>query len=225
MELIISLGGSIIVPDKIDVGFLKSFKKIIEGYVTEKNARVVITAGGGKTCRVYQDASKKVASVTEKDLDWIGIKATHLNAELLRTIFAGQAYEQVIEDPTAKIKTKKKIIIGAGWKPGCSTDKDAVLLAKNLGIKTIINMTNIPYVYDKDPKKYKDAKPLKSLSWEKMITIVGTSWTPGMNLPFDPLASKMAKELGLKVVILEGTDINNFKKFLDDLPFEGTVIS
>ena len=225
MEVVLSLGGSIIVPGKVDIAFLRKFRQIIIDFVKKGN-RVAIIAGGGKTARFYMEAEKKLTpDASQEDLDWIGIKATHINAELVRVMFRGKAYEKVIENPTAKIRTKKPIFVGAGWKPGCSTDKDAVLLAKNLGMKTIVNLTNIEYVYDKDPRKFRDAKPLKKINWKRMQEIVGTKWIPGSNLPFDPVATKECARHRLRVVIMKGTDLANLKNFLNGKKYKGTTIS
>jgi uridylate kinase len=225
MKVVLSLGGSIIVPGKVDINFLKKFRQIILDFVKKGN-KVAIIAGGGMTARAYQEASRKLSpKVSQEDLDWVGIKATHLNAELVRTVFGSAAYEKVIENPTARVKTKKPIFIGAGWKPGCSTDKDAVLLAKNLGMKTIVNLTNIEYVYDKDPRKFRDAKPLKDITWKQMQKIVGTKWIPGANLPFDPVATKECAKHNLRVVIMRGTDLKNLKNFLAGKKYKGTTIS
>lgn len=225
MEVVMSVGGSIIVPKDIDIGFLKKFRKIIIDFV-EKGNKVAIIAGGGSTARFYQNGAKALSpDISQEDLDRIGIKATKVNAELVRSMFGDMAYEEVINDPTEKIKTNKPIIIGSGWKPGCSTDKDAVLLAVNLGMDTVINLTNIEYVYDKDPKKHKDAKPMETLTWKEMQGIVGTEWIPGSNLPFDPVATKDAAKAKLKVVIMNGTDLENIRNFLEGKHYKGTTIS
>lgn len=221
--VIISLGGSLIVPDEIDYMFLKEFRKIILGFIKKGN-RAVLIAGGGKTCRKYNEAAEKIIKVPAEDLDWLGIHATRLNAQLLRTIFKEQSYEKVIHDPTEAIETEKPVIIGCGWKPGCSTDFDAVKLAKTLDVKTLINMSNIDHVYDKDPKKAADAKPLKSLSWDGLKKLVGSEWKPGMNAPFDPIATKEAAALKMQVIII-GKDLENLKNVLEGKPFEGTIIS
>jgi uridylate kinase len=224
MEVVMSVGGSIIVPKDIDTGFLKKFKKIIVDFVKKGN-KVAIIAGGGSTARFYQNGAKALSQkVSQEDLDWIGIKATKVNAELVRSMFGDMAYGEVIDNPTQKIKTDKPIIIGSGWKPGCSTDKDAVLLAINLGMDTVINLTNIEYVYDKDPKKHKDAKPMETLTWKEMQGIVGTKWIPGSNLPFDPVATKDAAKANLKVVIMNGTGLENIKNFLEGKHYKGTTI-
>ena len=50
--IILSLGGSLVVPDEIDTGFLRSFKSCLEKYFSEKQFFVLV--GGGKTARRYQ---------------------------------------------------------------------------------------------------------------------------------------------------------------------------
>ena len=91
--------------------------------------------------------------LSQADLDWIGIHATRLNAQLLRNIFVGHAHPHIIKNPTIDIDADEPVIIAAGWKPGCSTDYDAVLVAKNQGAMRLVNLSNIDYVYDSDPKK------------------------------------------------------------------------
>ena len=220
--LVISLGGSAIVPNEVDAEFLKEFSKLIFSF-TKKGGRAVIVAGGGYTNKKYNIAVQSIAKASDEDLDWLGIAATRLNAELLRIIFGKVAYPKVVINPTEKIKTSKKIIIGAGWMPGCSSDNDAVLWAKNLGAKTVINLTNVDYIYDKDPKEFKDAKPFKNLSWKEYKKIVGGKWVPRMHAPFDPVASRTAEKLGIRVIIMKA-GLENFKNFLEDKEIVGSVL-
>lgn len=222
-KTIISVGGSMIVPDKVNIEFLEEIKKIIIDY-TSKGNNAILVCGGGKTARNYIEASRKLADVSDIDADLVGIAATKLNAELVRVIFGEDAFEKVVFNPTEKIETNKKIIIASGWEPGCSTDTDAVLLAKNFEADTIINMTNIDYVYDKDPKKFDDAVPLKDISWPDFQKIVGEEWKPGLNMPFDPIATKHAADLGLKVIIINGNNLENLKSVLEAKEFTGTTI-
>lgn len=222
--VIISVGGSLIVPDEISVNWLKKFKKIIEKYV-KKNYKFIIIAGGGRTARKYQKAARAVTKLKIDDIDWLGIHCTRLNAHLLRTIFRDIAKHRVIKRPKEKIKFKEKVLIAAGWKPGWSTDYIAVLLAKNFKVKKVINMTNINYVYDKDPKKFNNAKPLKRISWDIYRKLIIDKWDPGLNTPFDPIASKEAQKLKLKVVIINGKKLKNFEKCLNEQNFNGTIIN
>jgi uridylate kinase len=221
---VLSLGGSLIVPDKIDTQFLLKFREFMLDYVRRGNTAGIL-CGGGKTCRNYIQAAQDVSTIPQVDCDWIGIMATRLNAELVRAIFGEHAYEKVVVNHSAKIKTAKRIIIGAGWEPGCTTDTDSVLFAEIIHASTIINLTNIDYVYTKDPRKFSDAHIIKQISWVDFRKIIGDTYVSGMNVPFDPVASRKAEQLKLKVIILNGNNIDNLKNCLDGKEFIGTVIT
>lgn len=222
-KIIISLGGSLIHPDKLDLDFIKKFKHLIEEYI-KKDFTFVIVCGGGKICREYQKAADDIRLLDNEEKDWLGIEVTKLNAHFIKGTFNKEdVYEHVLINPTIPLNTNKKIIVCSGYKPGCSTDYDAVLLAENLKADTIINMSNITHVCDCDPKHNRDAKKLCSISWKEYRSLIGDTWSPGLNTPFDPIASKKAEELGLKVIII-GKDLDNLKNLLDDKSFEGTEI-
>jgi len=210
-----------VAPGEIDLGFLKNFKHSLQKYLNTK--RFFTLVGGGKIARNYQKALLEFGA-KEKDRDWIGIKITILNAEVVKHLFEKYSYPKIITDPNKKVGTNKDIVVGAGWKPGWSTDYDAVLVAKNNNIKTIVNLTNIDYVYDRNPNDFPDAKPLKDVDWKTFQNIVGEKWTPGLSMPFDPRASKLASRLKLKVVMLNGKNLERLEEFLNNKPFIGTVI-
>lgn len=222
-KIVISLGGSLIIPDEIDVDFLKSFVSIIKEYVSMGFSFLIIT-GGGKICRKYNDSLKQIVNPSNEDLDWLGISVTRLNAEFIRICFGDLAYEKVILDPSFIPEINKSVIVGGGWKPGNSSDLAAVYSAKSIGARKIINLSNIDYVYDKDPKVNPDAKPIDKISWSDFRTLFSTEWNPGANVPFDPTAAKEAESLGYEVVILNGKNIENIKNYLDGKEFIGTVI-
>ena len=219
--IISSLGGSLMAPDEIDIGFLKSFKTTIKKYLGNK--RFFIIVGGGKVARVYQKALLEFGAKSI-NRDWIGIKVTRLNAEVMKELFKGDCYPKTIENPNEKVKTNKDIMVGAGYKPGWSTDYVSVLIAKNYGIKTIINLSNIDYVHDKDPRKYPDAKHFKEIDWKSFQLIVGDKWEPGLSMPFDPRASKLAGSMKLKVIIINGKKLERLEDFLNNKSFVGTII-
>ncbi|MDO8560236.1 MAG: UMP kinase [bacterium] len=223
--IVFSLGGSLIAPDGIDTKFLAGFRQVALQYVRGGN-RAIIICGGGNTAREYVNAVRKLnPKATSTELDWLGIEATKLNAWLVCDVFGQAAEHQLLYNPTKKIRTGKKIIIGSGWKPGCSSDKDAVLAAITYRVDTVVNLSNIDYVYDRDPKRFKGAKPLPSLSWLKFQRIVGSIWKPGAHVPFDPIASKLATSRGIRLVIMRGSNLANLKAFLAGKKFRGTVVS
>lgn len=222
--IIISLGGSIVIPELPDPVFINAFREFIVKEVNQ-GKRFVVIVGGGKTCRNYQDALSKTINATTVDLDWIGIYVTRLNAELIRMSFGELASPEIVLDPSVLVKFDNPVIIGAGWKPGWSTDYDAVMMAEQMGAKKIINLSNIEYVYDKDPRKYPDAKKIEEVSWVEFRKLLPEEWSSGLNSPFDPVAAKKAQELGIEVAIMNGRNIENLNNYLNGEKFSGTVIS
>lgn len=224
---VLSLGGSLVAPNEgIDNQFLIDFNKFIRNQISAKKRRFFIVVGGGSTTRQYQKAASQVRSdiISDVDLDWLGIHATRLNAQLVRTIFQDIADPRVIKHYEIILKIDKPVAIAAGWKPGRSSDFGAITLCQDYNIKTAINMTNIDRVYTKDPKKFPEATPIDRISWKNYLEIIPQKWTPGMNVPFDPIASKLAQKEGITVKILNGARLDNLGKALDNKKFLGSTI-
>ncbi len=225
-RIILSLGGSLLVPEAIDTAFIKAFKKLILEYI-KKGKRFILVTGGGKTARRYIEAAHGVSRITDEDKDWLGIHATRMNAHFIRTVFRAHAHPRINTNPHDLedfYGAKEPILVAGGWRPGRSTDYCAVTLGKYLDVKQIINLSNIDYVYDSDPCENPSAKPYKKMSWKEFQDLVGTKWNPGMNTPFDPVATKMAAEEEMEVAILNGEKLDNLRHYLDGKPFVGTVI-
>lgn len=227
MVKVLSVGGSIVVPNEPDTEFLGAFSKMVKEWLAEDASRkLILVVGGGAPARVYQNAFRTVTpdAADSAAADWIGIMATRLNAQLLKSIFGDLCTQDVVIDPTAVSDFNGRILVAAGWKPGFSTDNDAVLLAERFGAKTVVNLSNIEKVYTDDPRKNPDAKPLDTISWADFRKMVGDEWVPGKNCPFDPIASKGAEKNGICVICAGGKNIANIRSILNDEEFIGTRI-
>jgi len=227
MVTIISLGGSVVAPEGADAKFLKDFARLVRELLEEdKERRFVFVVGGGGPARIWQKAYREVCGDAAKDdeADRIGIMATRLNAQLVKAVMAEWCPQDVVTDPTAEGSITGRVLVAAGWKPGFSSDNDAVLLAERFNAETVINLSNIEKVYTDDPKKNPDARPLDRISWDDFRAMVGDKWVPGTNVPFDPVASRRARELGLKVICAAGKNLENLKKIIRGGDFTGTTI-
>jgi uridylate kinase len=232
MVTVISLGGSIVAPDGVDGQFLKNFVMLIRSLIdADKERRFIFVVGGGGPARVWQNAYREVcgesahnSALRNDEADWIGIMATRLNAQLVKAVMAEWCSQPVVTDPTQAEPLIGNVLVAAGWKPGFSSDNDAVLLAERFGAKMVINLSNIEKVYTADPRTDPSAKPLDRISWADFRAMVGDEWVPGKNVPFDPIASRHAEKIGLKVVCAAGKDIANLRKILCDENFVGTTI-
>lgn len=223
--IVMSVGGSLIVPDAIDTTFLKNLKLFIDTQ-TANGRRFIIIAGGGRTARRYQDAAADVSALTADDLDWMGIHATRLNGHLLRTIFRDIAHRVVITNPDEilDINQNEKVVIAAGYRPGCSTDLRAIQIAHRVGAKKVINLSNTDYVYTDNPKTNPEAQKIENISWGDFRKLIPEDWGPGLSSPFDPVAAKEAEHLHIEVAQINGEHIDEVMKYLNEEAFTGTKI-
>ena len=222
---VISLGGSLVAPSGIDTAFLRELRTSVQSYLSKNSDRIIFIVGGGATARTYQNALREVnPDLPSAFLDEIGIKATHMNAIVVKSLFG--CADEIVTDPSAPdIRFSGRILVAGGWKPGFSTDMDAVMLAKRFGASTCINLSNIDMVYTKDPRVNQDALPIEDTTWDRFISeIVGTKWVPGSNYPFDPIASQYARDNNLTVVCANGRKIGNTISILEGASFTGTRI-
>lgn len=225
--IVVSVGGSLLVPEGIDISFLQNFRELVL-QKTQAGSSFYIVSGGGRLARNYQEAAAEIRgeeALDREDIDWLGIHSTRLNAHLLRTIFIEEAQARIIKNPTSRFRGRESIVIGAGWKPGWSTDYCAVMAAKTLGAKKLVNLSNIDYVYTADPRKDPDAQKIETIGWADFRKLIPDEWDPGLSSPFDPVAAKEAEALGLEVAIINGANLSSFSDYLDGKPFTGTVIS
>ena len=225
--IVMSVGGSLIVPGEIDTAFLASLKSFVTDQTTNYGRRFIMIAGGGRTARNYQDAAAAVTDLTADDLDWMGIHSTRLNGHLLRTIFRDIAHPEMITNPDdiQDVPGEPAVIVAAGYRPGCSTDLRAVQIAGLVGATKVINLSNIDYVYTDDPRTNPDATKIERSSWADFRALIPTDWDPGMSAPFDPIAAKAADEAGIEVAIINGEKPEELANYLAKKDFIGTLIS
>lgn len=212
-------------PDgKVNVAFLKQLKTFITRRAA-KGDRFVIICGGGGTCRIYNEGLRRVIKPTKSELDWLGIYTTHLNAQFVRLVFGKLAHPTIVGDHAAfEVKRwKTSVVVGGGHKPGGSTDTNTILFAKKLGAKDVVNISNVDFLYTKDPRKFKDAKKITHISWKEYRGMMGDTWTPGMHVPFDPVASRLAQAAKMRVALL-GSDVKNLSNFFAGKVYKGSMI-
>ena len=227
MVTVISLGGSIVAPDGVDVNYLTDFVSLIRSFIeADSNRRFIFVVGGGGPARRWQNACREICAgaIKDEEADWIGIMATRLNAQLVKAVMSEWCNQEVVTNPGQVDPLTGRVLVAAGWKPGFSTDYDAVLLAERFKADAVINLSNIEKVYTADPKTDSNASPIDKISWADFRSLIGDEWVPGKNVPFDPVASRHAEKIGLKVICVSGKDLENLKKLLSGEEFFGTTI-
>jgi uridylate kinase len=230
MIYVLSLGGSIVAPGEVDEVFLANFTGLVgEMLKADEKLRFILVVGGGGPARLWQKAYRTISEKSAwgfsgEEADWIGIMATRLNARLIKAVMGGWCTQEVVTDPSQVEPLVGRVLVASGWKPGFSSDYDAVLLAERFQAPMVINLSNIEKVYTDDPRKNPDARPIDKISWDDFRALVGDEWVPGKNVPFDPVASRHAAKIGLKVICAAGKNLPNLKKILSGEDFTGTTI-
>ena len=216
-----------VAPESPDPAFLSSFVTLAREHLAmSPERRLIIVVGGGGPARAWQRAFRDAGGLADDHdaQDWIGIMATRLNAQLVKALLGPLSPQEVVTDPTSLTIFMGRVLVAAGWKPGFSTDNDAVLLAERFGADRVLNLSNIAKVYTADPRVDPAARPIDAISWADFREIVGDEWSPGKNLPFDPIATRKAAELGLTVICAAGRDLDNLRRILAGDSFVGTTI-
>lgn len=223
---VISLGGSIVAPDGVDVRFLAELRSALFAYLDgDGSRRLIVVCGGGRICRDYQRAYREIVrSPADEAEDWIGVAATRVNAELVRQILAPHAPDPVVQDPSTVGVFTGRVLVAGGWKPGFSSDYDAVVLAERFGARVLVNLSDIDRVYSADPRADPSARPLDAVRWDELLKLIGEAWKPGMKAPFDPVAARRARDAGLSCIVASGRDVKNTVAILTGARFIGTMI-
>lgn len=208
-------------PDGIDEDYIDKFSKFLRE-ISEKH-RIYVVVGGGKTARRYVDTARKFHA-NEFFCDVIGIYATRLNACILMASLNLDylfPYES-IEDAS---KSPERIVVMGGTHPMHTTDGVAAMLAENVKADLFINLTNVDYVYNKDPKKYKDAEKYEKMTYNELIEILNKGeMSASANNILDLVAAKTIKRSKIKTLIMNGRNFENLKNAIEGRKFIGTII-
>ena len=220
--VIISLGGSIIIPDNVDKVFLEKFKKVILKN-TDKH-KFIIVCGGGSLARKY------IAALNEKSWKFqgaAGVSATRNNAKFMSLFFDQNPEKDIPKSPKEikkEIQNQDIVFCGAiEFKPHQTTDTNAANLAKIFNT-FFMNLTNVQGLYDKNPRKSKSARFIPQISWKEFYNFANSiKFKPGQHFVLDQEASEIIMKHKIPTYIL-GKDAENLDNFLKGKEFKGTVI-
>lgn len=222
--IVISLGGSLIIPEKIETNILKNFKTVL--IKNSKKYKFVVVCGGGSVARKYINALREI-KINEYFQSLAGISATRTNARFM-SYFFNQNPEKGIPHKLRHIKKylKKQDIVFCGaleYKQHQTSDSTAADIAKKFN-SIFINLTNINGLYTDNPLTNKNAKFISKISWKEFNKKANKiKFKPGQHFVLDQHASKIILENKIKTYIL-GKNMNNLNNLLKGKKFIGTTI-
>lgn len=225
MRVVVSVGGSVLVPDP-DEHRVGPYAAVIRR-VVESGHEVAVVVGGGGVAREYIDAGRELGA-NEIELDELGIGVTRLNARLLlAALEEGIAAPTVPEDYEAAGEALHRgdVAVMGGVVPAQTTDAVAAALAEYVDADLLVYATSVPGVYSADPDEDSDADRYDELSADGLVeTVASTEMTAGSQAPVDLLAAKVIQRAGLDAIVLDGSDPDRVRRAVEDDEFEGTRI-
>ncbi len=222
-KVVVSIGGSILVPGENDAEFIGKLAKMLKE--VSKEVQLAIVCGGGKTARYYAGIAKDLGGSTYEQ-DILGIAATRMNAQLLM-LALGEMPDAVITDPEelAKASQPGKIVVMGGTVPGHTTDAVSSMVAAAMKADRIINGTSVDAVYTADPRKDPNAKKIPKMTIDELAEIVYKEHGASKSSVFDPLGVKLAKENRMDILMIDGRNLDELKNAILGKPINGTFVN
>ncbi len=215
MKIVISLGGSLISINNLE--YIRDVAGLIKK--TSEKFDLYVVVGGGKLARDYIKAARRFCS-DERYLDKLGILATRLNAMLLASIF-----KKDIPETVERAAQMESPVIMGGTTPGHSTDAVAAMLAKHVAANRLIIATDVDGIYDKDPKKYGDARKFDRIHIKELRRMAGEGWErAGESAVIDAIACKIIEDTGIETFVVNGKKLEQLENAIYGRKFNGTVV-
>ena len=223
-KVVISIGGSILVPDENDVEYIKTLASLLSDL--SKTHKLFVVTGGGKIARYYISFGRAL-SADERYLDELGIEVTRLNARLLIKALGDHVYPKPAAniDEAEEASENHPIVVMGGTAPGHTTDAVSAMLADRVGAVRLVNATSVDGVYDSDPKKNPSAKKFDKMSHEQLIAISSKSeGIAGPTVIFDPDGAKIIAQSKIPLLVCHGRDLDTLKNAISGKEFNGTMV-
>jgi uridylate kinase len=225
-KIVIKFGGSVLYKENMTLN-IDLIQRIIDviNKLDEEGHRIAIVVGGGKLARVIIQASDVLGHVTTfKDI--LAVESTRIHALLVIASLKDKAYLLVPRsfEEVGKALSSGKIVVSGGLQPGQSTSAVSALLAEYWGADMLINLTNVDKVYDKDPNRYKDAKPIDKMTTEELTKIISIQEEePGKYDLFDIVGCEILNRSKIKLIFTSGANPENILKAVKGEPV-GTIV-
>ena len=224
-KVVVSLGGSVLVPGEDDARYLADLSAVLRRVSTQ--VRLFAVTGGGRVARYYIETGRALG-ISERRLDALGIGITRMNARLLAAALKGRANPEPARTYTeaARLARRHAVILMAGTRPGHTTDRVSASLARFVGASRIVHATSVDGVYTADPRKDPSARLLERASFEDLVRLSGSGHrAAGPSVVFDPVAARVLARDRIPLAVVRGRDLVALEAALLGRPFHGTWVS
>jgi uridylate kinase len=209
MKLIIRIGGSV-AASPFNPELMNAYAELVLN-LKQKGHNVAVVVGGGSLSRELI-AIAKAMGLDEAAQDAVAISVSRLTAQLILLKLDRESATSIpvtVEDAAKRVE-KDGIAVMGGLKPGMTTDTVAALIAEKIHADLLIKATDVDGIFNKDPKKHRDAKKFKRLSYDELPEIFEKKrHEAGIHQVIDPEAIKMLKKDRVKTIVVNGCKPEN----------------
>ena len=179
-RVLLKISGEALMGDQ-GYGINTEILRIVAGEIAETaklGVELAVVVGGGN---IFRGVSESAKGMDRASADYVGMLATVMNAVSLQeaiekhgvvtrvqsAIPMSQLAEPYIRRRAIRHLEKKRVVIfGAGTgNPFFTTDTAAALRAMEINADVLLKATKVDGIYDKDPKKFKDAKRYETVTF------------------------------------------------------------
>jgi uridylate kinase len=209
MRVVIRVGGSI-VGSPPDPRLIMQYADILKDLKLHGH-EIVVVVGGGAFARDFIKLAQEM-ELNEWDQDEVAISVSRIFAQLLdkRLGDAGCGSVATSLGDVNRCLRQWKIVSMGGLEPGITTDAVAAMIAKSIKADLLVKATDQDGIYDRDPKKHKDAKKLEKLEFHDLLKLFESDrHQAGIHQILDPEAVRILQKSRTKTVIVNGFKSEN----------------
>jgi uridylate kinase len=225
MRVVLRIGGSV-VASPVNTELISKYAELLKN-LKKQGHTIAVVVGGGKLAREFISIAKNL-ELNEQAQDEIAISVSRVFAQLFLKKLGKLSCSTVpltVEEAVDCLR-KGKIAVMGGLKPGMTTDSVAALIAEHANADLLIKGTDQDGVYDKDPRKHRNAVKLDRLSFDDLTGVFSENkHTAGIHQVIDPEAVKiLVKRQQVRLIVVNGFAPENILAAINGESV-GTVIS
>ncbi len=218
-RILLKLSGEALLGKKefgIDVDVLDEIAEQIK-VLRENDIEIGIVIGGGN---IFRGNESEELHIDRATADYMGMLATVINALALQNMLMSKGIDArvmsslsltQVAEPYILAKAvshfkKGRVIIFAGGTglPFFTTDTTAALRAIEIKADALFKATKVDAIYSADPKKYKNAKKYRSITYTEFLA---------KNLKaMDSTAVSLCRDFNMPIILFNMTKKNNLVK-------------
>lgn len=209
MRIVMRIGGSV-VASPVNLELMRKYVDLLKT-LRKKSHAVAVIVGGGTLAREFIRIAKDLG-LNQAAQDEVAISVSRLYAQLFLKMLGkmGCVAVPVTIEAAEDCLRNGKIAVMGGLKPGMTTDTVAALMASSIKAELYVKATDQEGVYDKDPRKYRNAVKLDHLSFKDLESVLTEDkHKAGIHQILDPESVKLLKKNKTKVIVVNGSDSEN----------------